>query len=383
MVRSVLVTGLCAAALSACASTVETASRDPYDAVYYAGAEQLYAADIRAAQISSQQRSENGTPFEFASYEGIAGARRAHQLYSRADAEALDGRCEQFIEPAATETLNEIADLCDVPFETLVAYNPDAKNISYAERVVTIEIPGGKVSPSGTFAASDALASLYEVQEGDTLSSIAYRLNVSARALTKSNPDISWATLSPGQLLQKPVAATAPSAAAPDYGRPGPYAAPADSGWQGWTGDRPSASAGRAGADARHAPYTLRPTRPFVGRDSGAPEDAYLIVDRPAVRAGESVRVTARARPGEEVTFYSGDVLDGPTSGEKDRMKEVARVTADQNGEATASIRVKRKTDMGGVIFKAVPESAGKALYSDRVGVVNLSGADDENTEVD
>lgn len=374
MVRSVLLAGLSAAALAACATSYETAGRDPYAAAYYTGAEQLYAADIRAAQFPPQQRSENGTPFEFASYEGINGARRAHQLYSRADAEALDGRCEQFIEPAATETMVDVADLCDVPLETLVAYNPDVKNISYAERVVTIEIPGGKVNPAGTFAASDALASLYEVKEGDSLSSIAYRLNVSASALANSNPDISWTTLSPGQLLQKPVAATAPAYA------PGPYTAP-DASWQGWTGNRPGASAGGAGGEVRHAPYTLRPTRPFAGRDPGTPEDAYLVVDKPAVRAGERVRVTARARPGEEVTFYSGDALDRETDSARERMKEVARVTADENGEATASIRVKRKSDMGGVIFKAVPEGSNEAVYSDRVGVVKLDDTSDDDIE--
>lgn len=376
MVRSVLLSGLSAAALTACASTYETASRDPYAAAYYTGAEQLYAADIRAAQFPPMQRSENGAPLEMVSYEGINGARRAHQLYSRADAEALDGRCEQFIEPAATETLDLIADLCDVPLETLVAYNPDVKNISYAERVVTIEIPGGKVNPSGTFAASDALTSLYEVQEGDTLSSIAYRLNVSASSIANANPDIAWTTLSPGQVLQRPIAATAPA-----YAGPGPYTAPADSGWQGWSGNRPGAAAGGAGSDVRHAPYTLRPTRPFAGRDPGTPEDAYLVVDKPAVRAGDRVRVTARAKPGEEVTFYSGDALDRPTDSEKDRMKEVARVTADDNGEATASIRVKRKSDMGGVIFKAVPESSGEAVYSDRVGVVKLDDAGEDEIE--
>ncbi|HBS31398.1 MAG TPA: hypothetical protein DEA40_06610 [Parvularcula sp.] len=375
MARSVLMTGLSAAALSACASTVETASRDPYAAAYYAGAEQLYAADIRAGEFAPQQRSENGTPFELASYEGIAGARRAHQLYARADAEALDGRCERFIEPAATETLDDIADLCDVPRETLVAYNPDVKNISYAERVVTIEIPGGKVAPSGTFAATDALASLYEVQEGDSLSSIAYRLNVSESVLANSNPDVSWTTLSPGQMLQRPAAAAAPA-----LDRPGPYVAPAGGGWQGWGGNRADASAGGAGGQARHAPFAMRPTRSFTGRDSGAPEGAALVVDKPAVLAGGRVRVTARVRPGEDVTFYSGAALDRPTTAGKDRMKEVARVTADENGEATASISVKRTSDMGGVIFKAVPDSTGEALYSGRVGVIKLEedGGDEE-----
>ncbi len=361
-----------AAALSACATSYETAGRDPYAAAYYTGAEQLYADDIRAAQFPPQQRSENGTPFELASYEGINGARRAHELYARADAEALDGRCERFIEPAATETLIDIADLCDVPLETLVAFNPDVKNISYAERVVTVEIPGGKVSPRGTFAASDALASLYQVEDGDTLSTIAYRLNVSANALAALNPDTVWTTLTPGQLLQRP-AATAASAPAATY------APAATAEWQGYAPNRGGYGfAGGAGRDSRHAPYTLRPTRPYAGRDSGKPYGADLVVDKPAVRAGDRVRVTARADAGTDVTFYSGDALDRETDGPNDRMREVGRARADANGEATASIRVKRRSNMGGVIFKAVPDGSDDAQYSDRVGVIKLDEPDDE-----
>jgi len=374
MTRVFLLSAVGAAALSACATSYETASRDPYAATYYTGAEQLYAADIRAAQFPPQQRSENGTPFEMASYAGINGARRAHRLYSRADAEALDGRCERFIEPAATETLIDIADLCDVPLETLVAFNPDVKNISYAERVVTVEIPGGSVAPRGTFAAAEALAGLYEVEQGDSLSSIAYRLNVSASALANANPDVSWTTLTPGQLVQKPLAA-APSPATA-------YAPPATAAWQGYSGNAGGAAyAPGAYGDIRHAPYTLRPTRPFAGVDSGKPYGAELVVDKPAVKAGDRVRVTARALPGTNVTFYSGDAIDREVGDSRDRMREVARARANDQGEATASIRVKRRSNMGGVIFKAVPDGSADALYSDRVGVIKLDDGEDNDAE--
>lgn len=375
MAKALLLAAAGAAALTACATPYETAGRDPYAPVAYTRAEQLYSADLRAAQFPPAQTSENGTPFELVSYEGISGARRAHQLYSRAEAEALDGRCEKFIEPAPTETLVEIADLCDVSLETLVAYNPDVKSVNYAERVVTVEIPGGKVSPKGTFAASDALTSLYEVKEGDSLSAIAYRLNVSADSLANLNPDVTWTTLTPGQLLQRPVAASSAPAAT--------YVAPAAE-WEGYAGN--SGGAGNAGdrGDVRHAPYALRPTRPYAGRDPGTPEGADLVVDKPAVRAGERVRVTARRlAPGEEVTFYSGEALDRETDAKKERMKEVGRARADENGEASASIRVKRRSDMGGVIFKAVPEGSNDALYSDRVGVVKLEHEDEADDELE
>lgn len=366
MVRTILLTAAGASALSACATSYE-AGRDPYASAVYTGAEQLYAADIRATEFPPAQRSANGTPFELVSYEGIDGARRAHKLYSRAEAEALDGRCERFVEPAATETLIDIADLCDVPLETLVAYNPDIKNISYAERVVTVEIPGGKVRPSGTFAAADALAGLYEVKEGDSLDAIAYRLNVSASALANSNPDVSWTTLTPGQLLQKPVLETSSTYAA------APYSAPQDTAWQGWAPNRPGASAA-VGGDVRHAPYTLRPTRPFAGRDPGTPVEAYLVIDKPAVRAGDKLNVTAPARPGQEVTFYIGENA-------RSANREVARATANADGKATASIRVRRKANMGGVIVKAVPDGSRDALYSDRIGVINLDSEKDDALE--
>ncbi|MFN0023526.1 MAG: LysM peptidoglycan-binding domain-containing protein [Parvularculaceae bacterium] len=383
MTRTVLVLAGGAAALAGCATSYDTAGRDPYDAAYYTGAEQLYAADIRAAQFAPQQRSANGTPFELVSYEGIDGARRAHQLYTRAEAEALDGRCERFIEPSAAETLIDVADLCDVPLETLVAFNPDVANISYAERVVTIEIPGGKVSPRGTFAASNALAELYEVKDGDTLSSVAYRLNVSAASLANSNPDVSWTTpLSAGQVLRKPVAAaSSPASAGAASANPAPYS-PAE--WQGYaSAGRGISSGGNLDAAARHAPYTLRPTRPFAGRASANPDGADLVVDKAAVRVGDRVRVTARAEPGTDVTFYSGATLDTESGDPADRMREVATARADANGEATASVRIKRRSDMGGVIFKAVPEGRGEAVYSNRIGVINLDDAEEEDPAED
>ena len=130
--------------------------------------------------------------------------------------------------------------------------------------------------------------------------------------------------------------------------------------------------ASRAGA---HTPKDYEQARVLLDR---------LLVAGSAVDAGRP-QFFAQAKPGEEVTFYSGAALDRPTDAEKDRMKEVARVTADENGEATASIRVRRKSDMGGVIFKAVPDGSGDALYSDRIGVIKLDdeGGDDVEEATD
>ena len=352
-------------ALAGCAVTEQRAAdRDPYAATAYTSARQLYTADQYARLVAPVQRASNGVVLEAISYEGIEGARLAHKLYAREDAEQLDGRCEKYIAPNTTESLADIADLCDVPYETLVAYNPILENISYLSSDTAVEIPGGKASPRGTFAVADALASLYVVDEGDTLSTVASKLNVSASSLISMNPGVQWTALTPGTILRQPVSSASSQSAS--YA---PVAlAPA---WEGYSGAKGigASAAGSIGATA-HAPYALRPVKSFVGGSVGPEDD--ISTDRTVVRAGQQVTVTAKAKPGEEVIFYRGARLD--------KMNEVATARADENGRATARISVPKKADMGGVIFKAAPKG-GDALYSERVGVVTESSAADQADE--
>ncbi len=350
-----------------CASAPDrTAGGDPYAAALYTGAPQPDRADHFAYLYAPEQTSKNGTPFEIVSYAGIDGARRAHELYTDEEAEKLDGRCERYVEASATESLIDVANLCDIPLEMLVDFNPDIKSVSYAASGAMIEIPGGTLSPRGAFAMTDALADLYTVQPGDTLESIAYRLNVSETSIKNLNPGVYWSDLTEGQAIRRP--ATTPSeiaASAPRYAPP--VDAPAWEGYSGGTGLGAS-SAGTA-VGTSHAPYQLKPVKSYA-YPAGVYPEAKLVVDREFVKEGESVKVKAKANPDEEVTFYAGD--------EPRKMKKSTTARADKNGDAVASIKVKKNSDMGGVIFGARPEGSNETQFSDRVGVVKLKETDDE-----
>lgn len=360
-----------ALAIAGCATggSREAGLADPYAAAIYTGAPQPDNADHFALLYAPEQTSANGAPFEVVSYAGIQGARRAHERYTEEEAEALDGRCERYVEASANESMIDIASLCDVPLEMLVDYNPGIENVSYAAPGAVIEIPGGGISPSGAFAMKDALADLYTVQEGDTLDKIAYRLNVSQASIANLNPEVYWSDLKSGEVIRRP--ATAVTVAAATSYAPTP-AAPA---WEGYSGLGIGASeAGSAIDPTAHAPYVLEPVKSYA-RPVGAYPEARLVVDRRFVKAGDSVQVTAKAAPGADVTFYSGE---DPAD-----LKKSKTVRADENGNATASIRVKKKANMGGVIFGARPEGSRETQFSDRVGVVRLKDKTESDEDSD
>jgi LysM repeat protein len=342
-----------------CATSVapEAALPDPYAAALYTGAPQPDIADQYSGLYAPEQRSSNGAPFELASYAGIEGARRAHALYTKQEAEALDGRCEASVSPTATESMIDIADLCDVPLETLVEFNPGVADVSYSTGGAVVKIPGGVAAPKGIAAVSDQLVLLDTVQPGDTLDKIAFRLNVSQTTLANLNPDVDWTKPIAGQSFVKPAAT--PAASAPAYAPPVETSA-----WEGYAGYGAQGLAGSgAGGVIAHAPYDLTPVNSY-GKASGAFPEGKLTVDRTVVNAGGKVVVTAKAAPGGEVTFYSGD---NPAD-----MKKAQTVRADDNGEATATIVVKKSSNMGGVVFGAREKGANDTQYSDRVNVVKL-----------
>ena len=333
------------------------ADADPFGAALYTGAPQPDAADLYALLYAPEQTSENGEPFELVSYAGIEGARRAHALYTEAEAEALDGRCEEKISPSTTESLIDIAELCDVPLDMLVEYNPGVADISYQTTGATVQIPGGLKAPKGVSAMADQLVLLDAVHPGDTLSKIAYRLNVSEAAIANLNPGVDWKNPVAGQSFVKPAAApVAASSNAP------PAPAPQWEGYSGARGIAESQAASAVGVTA-HAPYALSPVKSY-GKAAGSYPEAALTVDREFVKAGGSVSVTAIAAPGAEVTFYSGAAPGALTKS--------TTVRADENGKATASIKVGKKSNMGGVIFGARAVGSGETQFSNRVGVVKL-----------
>ncbi|NWG92206.1 MAG: LysM peptidoglycan-binding domain-containing protein [Parvularculaceae bacterium] len=360
-VKTLVVAGGSIAALmiAGCAYSPERqAAGDPYAAALYTGAPQPDRADHFAHLYAPEQTSQNGTPYEIVSYAGIEGARRAHARYTEEEAEKLDGRCERYVEASASESLIDVANLCDIPLEMLVDYNPDIKNVSYSAPGAVIEIPGGTLSPSGTLAMKDALADIYIVEDGDTLETIAQKLNISESSLTTLNPEVYWSDPTPGMAIKKPVVAPVASIE-PRYAPPTP--APV---WEGYAaGQGIGASEAGSAIGTAHAPYQLKPSKSYA-RPVGAYPEARLVVDREFVKEGDSVKVTAKAKPGADVTFYSG--------AEPGALKKSKTVRADENGDATASIDVKEGSTMGGVIFGARPKGSSETQYSDRVGVVKL-----------
>ncbi len=337
---------------------------DPYLAALYTGAPQPDIADHYALLYAPEQISANGEPFELVSYAGIEGARRAHERYTEEEAEALDGRCEQFVEVRATESLIDVASLCDVSLDKLVAFNPDISNVSYSASGAMIEIPGGLAAPKGSFAMTDALANLYTVEEGDSLEKIADKVGLTPAALANLNPGVFWPTISPGQPIRKQMSAPAAAGA---YAPP-----PMTPKWEGYAGAQ-----GLGGSDAAsvpgitaHAPYRLGMVKSY-GKPSGAYPEPRLIVDRKFAKPGEKVTVTAPdLAPDTEVKFYGAG---SPVT-----------ARADKDGNATAKLRVGKQASPGGVVFEARPKGSDKTLYSERVGVVTLkkeSGAAAEEPE--
>jgi hypothetical protein len=201
------------------------------------------------------------------------------------------------------------------------------------------------------------------VQPGDTLEKIAYRLNVSEAAIANLNPGVDWKNPIAGQSFVTPVAT--PQAAT--NAATASYAAPDAPAWEGYSGAQGIGGSHAASAvGVAQAPYALSPVRSY-GRAVGVYPEADLSVDRQFVKAGGSVEVTAKAKPGSVVTFYSGEA-PGPG------MSKKATAVAGADGAATARVRVGKKSNMGGVIFGARQAGSNETKYSDRVGVVRLKG---------
>jgi hypothetical protein len=102
-----------------------------------------------------------------------------------------------------------------------------------------------------------------------------------------------------------------------------------------------------------------------------------LVVDQQYVKAGKPVTVTAKGLPeGTPVTLYRGDNLQD--------MRPVATMRIGPDGQASERVRTsKKKSNMGGVIFKATREDTGETLYSERVGVFKLDAEEDAGVDDD
>ena len=197
----------------------------------------------------------------------------------------------------------------------------------------------------------------------DSLSQIAYRYDVSTASIAKLNPNVTWSDLRPGDRLRLPtdVANTRRATTAPST---------ADERWQGYEASGISGgSTNGVGLNAVTSlmPYNLGPVQAsaFSALDDPKPR---LEVSNSVIRAGDAVTVTAKGLPANsDVTFYRGDNVQ--------KLKRYKTVRTDENGQATVSSKTSaKKSNAGGVIFKAESEN-GKPVYSARVGVIKLKGA--------
>jgi len=336
---------------------------DPYFAAVYTGAPQPDAADLYSTLQAPLQTSSNGAPFEPVSYAGIDGARRAHALYAKADAEALDGRCEAEVRPTKTESMIDVAELCDVPLDILVEFNPGVANVSYEVSDATLRIPGGLESRQGVAALSDQLVQLNAFQPGDTIEKVAFRNKVSAASIANLNPGVDWnATELSGSYLTPATAAQSPrQASAPE--------APA---WEGYSGiggaDVNSVYTGLTGG-MNHAPYQQRLVGSYA-RAAGFYPEPRLSVESRYVKPGDKINVTATGvGAGREIEFSAGG--------------KTVSATAGSDGTARASIPIKKNTPTSNVVVTGRERGSTDTLFGETVGVVALKAAPEKTQDND
>ncbi len=320
----------------------------------YTGADRLYdrhhVHDVRP-----------GLPFERqapipTAFQGVEGARLAHLIYDDATAEKLDGVCESQVTLRRGETMNDIAQYCDAPLKGLIAYNPMIRHARDVFDGEAIELgPYARLAATNMSTFSDVW---YIPQEGDTIETIAARYDATVWDIANLNPEIDWTAPLPIDAFVRVPASSPAAAPAPARDISNTVGPSSDAG--AYQGDGSSAAA------TAQAPYNLTPSqKPSLS--SGATPN-LLKVDRLAVNPGGRVTVSgANLPPNQEITIYRG------TNGRD--MEAVRSVRTDSSGSFSQSVRVKKSSDLGGVIFKATVGEGGNSLQSPRVGVHGIDAS--------
>lgn len=309
-----------------------------------------------------------------AAYEGIEGARLAHQVYAEAQAEKLDGACERYVKIVQSETLYDIASLCDVPVYMLMDYNPSIDSPRHVFDGQTVEVPylvnGDRLAYAQEAGLINAAAT-YVVQPGDTLSSIAASHLAPAYSIADLNPEVDWRALPIGAQILIPAEPGA-------LGVPGtPRAKPISSylGDGDFSGDRSwrrGRGRGHTSEIEKLMPYKLKP----VGAEEAAAADfgGMLAVDKTIVSPGQRVYVSASGLPANSLVTIS-------RGANRAELRAVETVRTGPDGTLNAGVRVPRRADMGGVVITATIDRTGETLYSERVGVLGVE--DEEALEED
>ena len=250
-----------------------------------------------------------------ADFEGIEGARRAHQMFPAQMAEKFDGACEREVQLNRGENIYDVAELCDVSVSMIVDENypryKSAKHIGGGDWVKVPQVPNPERAAFMQGYATNSVfpASAYVVQPGDTLNGIAAKHLSSPAAVATLNQNVNWQYLRVGDTVWIPSAiGSAPVSAAP-------YAAPPMRPGA-TTGSLPYNYAGhaRSGGVIGVMPYQLTPAQAAAERN--APRDVLTLNAR-FVNPGQEVVVEGRGLPRDsDITIYRGpNGRDGSRSG--------------------------------------------------------------------
>ncbi len=310
-----------------------------------------------------------------AAYEGIEGARLAHQVYAEAQAERLDGACERYVKILRGETLYDIASLCDVPVYMLMDYNPSVDSPRHVFDGQTIEVPyllnGDRLAYAQEAGLINVAAS-YVVQPGDTLTSIAAAHLAPAYSIADLNPEVDWRALPIGAKILIPAEPAALSVPGTPRAKPiSSYLGDGD-----FSGDRSwrRRGEGHVSEIEKLMPYKLKP----IGAEEATANDfgGMLTVDRAIVSPGQRVSVSAAGLPANALVTISR----GPNRAE---LRAVETVRTGPDGTLNADVRVPRRADMGGVVITATVDGTGETLYSERVGVLGVSDEEPLDEELE
>ena len=372
-----VVASLMALAAAGCASAPSGGSQTSYNNPSYPDADRIFRNGYVDATrpLSAAHAAMAVDARTLAAYEGIDGARLAHQVYAEAQAEKLDGACERYVKILRGETLYDIASLCDVPVYMLMDYNPSVDSPRHVFDGQTVEVPylvnGDRLAYAQEAGLINAAAS-YVVQPGDTLSSIAAAHLAPAYSIADLNPEVDWRALPIGAQILIPAEPAALGVPGTPRAKPiSSYLGDGDfSGQRGWR---------RGESHTREIeklmPYKLKP----VGAEDPTANDfgGMLTVDKSIVSPGQRVYISASGLPANSnVTISRG--------ANRAELRTVETVRTGPDGTLNAAVRVPRRADMGGVVITATVDRTGETLYSERVGVLGVeeeAALDDELEE--
>lgn len=342
------------------------------------GADRLYRDNFVENTVSHSTPDSTpyyaGTPSPraLAAFDGIAGARRAHELYPEDVAEKLDGNCEPRVKLLGGETLYDIERFCDVSLTEILAYNPKFRNARHVRAGAELDIPQNPNPERAAYMAQmfdtpgqpfvGAVA--YVVQPGDSLNTIAGRHLVSAAAIANANPRIDWRFTPVGETVWIPAAGGAGNQV---FGAPSLPTAPpqpeATSGSLPYNfGGAHSSASGLVYDPTGIMPYQMTP--PQKAAESQAPR-SKLSVSRGTVEPGGNVELS-----GIGLTRNADvDIYVGSNGSDLTYLKTV-RTKEDGSFTETVTVGKKGETDIGGVIFEATDSGdVDKRYQSPRVGV--------------